>query len=82
MSRGDNGTGTVGTVREDDDEGELELAAVERIETQQHKTTSRVSELGALERHAFIDKLLKKIEEDNHRLLLKQRQRIDRSFLI
>ena len=69
------------TVGEDDDEGELELAAIERIEAQQNTTTERVSKLGALERHAFIDRLLKKIEEDNHRLLLKQRQRIDRSFL-
>lgn len=79
MSRRDV-TDTVGTVGEDDDEGELELAAIERIEAQQN-TTERVSKLGALERHAFIDRLLKKIEEDNHRLLLKQRQRIDRSFL-
>ncbi|KAL1827281.1 hypothetical protein ACET3Z_005693 [Daucus carota] len=76
MSRRDV-TDTVGTVGEDDDEGELELAAIERIEAQQN-TTERVSKLGALERHAFIDRLLKKIEEDNHRLLLKQRQRIDR----
>lgn len=82
MSRRDNVTDTVGTGREDDDEGELELAAIERIENQQHKTSDRVSKLGAVERHAFIDKLLKKIEEDNHRLLLKQRQRIERSFLI
>ncbi|KAK1356757.1 pleiotropic drug resistance protein 3-like [Heracleum sosnowskyi] len=78
MSTRDNVTDTGGAVREDDDEGELELAAIERIEAQQLKTTDRVSKLGAAERHAFIDKLLKKIEEDNHRLLLKQRQRIDR----
>lgn len=32
----------------------------------------------AVERRAFIDKLLKKIEEDNQSLLLKQRRRIDR----
>ncbi|KAL8089213.1 hypothetical protein AgCh_038848 [Apium graveolens] len=82
MLRRDNVTDTIGTVREDDDEGELELAAIERIETQQHKTTNLVSKLGALERHALIDKLLKKIEEDNHRLLLKQRQRIDRMTLL
>ncbi|KAL8148004.1 hypothetical protein AgCh_005367 [Apium graveolens] len=48
--------------------------AIERMETQQHKTTNRVSKLGALERHELIDKLLKKIEEDNHRLLVKQRE--------
>lgn len=82
MSGRDNVTDTVGTVREDDDEGELELAAIERIEAQQQKTTTQVSKLGAAERHAFIDKLLKKIEEDNLRLLLKQRQRIDRFLLI
>nr|XP_017250971.1 PREDICTED: pleiotropic drug resistance protein 3-like [Daucus carota subsp. sativus] len=32
----------------------------------------------AQERRAFIDKLLKKIEEDNYKLLLKQRERMDR----
>lgn len=36
----------------------------------------------AQERRAFIDKLLKKIEEDNYKLLLKQRERMDRYLYI
>lgn len=91
---------------EDDDEDELQWAAVERIQKErQYKTLdlehdrnensvdgSKVESeerkkvkirhpttlKSAQERHAFIDKLLKKIEEDNHKLLLKQRERIDR----
>lgn len=92
--------------QDDDDEDELQWAAVERVqkETQYRRTLdlahdrtensvdrSKDSAHGkqvkiqhpatlksAQERHAFIDKLLKKIEEDNRKLLLKQRERIDR----
>lgn len=97
----------VGSFRKHDEEDELELAAIERLQAQGYLGTSapfdhqdnftnvgkkeeeagntvkidHVVKLGALERHAFIDKLLKKIEEDNQRLLLNQRQRIDRSLL-
>ena len=45
-----------------------------------------VTKLGAVEKHMFIDELLKEIEEDNLRLLEKQKERIDRckhsSFLL
>ena len=45
-----------------------------------------VTKLGAVEKHMFIDELLKEIEEDNLRLLKKQKERIDRykhsSFLL
>ncbi|KAK1384996.1 hypothetical protein POM88_022731 [Heracleum sosnowskyi] len=37
-----------------------------------------VPKLGVLERRALIDKLLNKIEEDNHKLLLKQKRRLER----
>ncbi|XP_052192050.1 pleiotropic drug resistance protein 3-like [Diospyros lotus] len=37
-----------------------------------------VTKLGALERHAFIEKLIKHIQHDNLRLLQKLRKRIDR----
>ncbi|KAJ0110603.1 hypothetical protein Patl1_00802 [Pistacia atlantica] len=43
------------------------------------KTMIDVSKLGDLERHVFIDKLLMKIEEDNHRLLQKLKERIENS---
>uniref|UniRef100_A0A7N2N435 Uncharacterized protein n=2 Tax=Quercus lobata TaxID=97700 RepID=A0A7N2N435_QUELO len=36
-----------------------------------------VTKLGAVEKHMFIDELLKEIEEDNLRLLEKQKERID-----
>lgn len=45
-----------------------------------------VTKLGAVEKHMFIDELLKEIEEDNLRLLKKQKERMDRykhsSFLL
>lgn len=44
----------------------------------QHPTTLK----SAQERHAFINKLLKKIKEDNRNLLLKQRERIQRHLFI
>lgn len=87
--------------REQEDENELQLAAIERLPTYKQHTTALFDQdnlinnskedeetrktvkidapkLGALERHVFINKLLKKIEEDNYRLLFKQRERIDR----
>lgn len=42
------------------------------------KTVIDVSKLGAAERHFFVEKLLKEIEEDNLRLLKKQKERIGR----
>ncbi|KAL1833025.1 hypothetical protein ACET3Z_002676 [Daucus carota] len=41
-------------------------------------TNLDVPKLGVPERRALIDKLLEKIEEDNHKLLLKQRRRLER----
>lgn len=93
--------------RKQDEEDELELAAIEGLQAQGHLGTSvpfdhqqnftnvckkdeetgktrnsdHYKKLGAIERHAFIDRLLKKIEEDNYRLLLNQKKRIDRSIL-
>lgn len=92
-------------IREEDDEYELQLAAMERVPAYNQTTTSffdrdnyvktttedqengnmmkfDVPGLGVIERHAFIDKLLKKIEEDNYKLLLKQKRRLERSVLI
>lgn len=37
-----------------------------------------VTKLGALERHVFIEKIIKHIEKDNLLLLQKQRERIER----
>ncbi|KAG2694531.1 hypothetical protein I3760_08G149600 [Carya illinoinensis] len=37
-----------------------------------------VTKLGAIERHVFVEKLIKQIENDNHRLLQKIRNRIDK----
>ncbi|XP_072994199.1 pleiotropic drug resistance protein 3-like isoform X2 [Typha latifolia] len=45
---------------------------------QEEKEATEVTKLGALERHTFIEKLIKHIEHDNLRLLQKQRERIDR----
>ncbi|KAI7983859.1 hypothetical protein LOK49_LG15G00035 [Camellia lanceoleosa] len=42
------------------------------------KSVVDVTKLGDLERHVFIENLLKKIEDNNHRLLEKLRGRIDR----
>ncbi|XP_048433500.1 pleiotropic drug resistance protein 3-like isoform X1 [Pyrus x bretschneideri] len=85
-----------------DDEVELQWAAIERLPTFERLTTSLfdcrrsnadqhadeqgkrvidVTKLGALERRVFIDKLLKEIEADNHRLLHKLKERIDRAGL-
>ncbi|XVF22005.1 hypothetical protein REPUB_Repub12eG0137200 [Reevesia pubescens] len=86
---------------EDDDEVELQWAAIERLPTFERLRTSLfdqkllnngkedeggrnkvemidVTELGALERRVFIEKLITKIEEDNLQLLKKLKQRIDR----
>jgi len=73
--------------REDDDEYELQWAAIERLSTiervrksvlESNKKVVDVTKLGALERRLLIEKLIKHIENDNLRLLQKQRERIDR----
>lgn len=42
------------------------------------KNVTDVTKLGAVEKHLFIEKLIKHIEHDNLRLLQKLRDRIDR----
>ncbi|XP_074347455.1 pleiotropic drug resistance protein 3-like [Apium graveolens] len=90
-----------GLIREQDDEYELQLAAMERVPAYNQTTTSPfdpgnyvntttedqengnmmkvdIPKLGVLERRALIDRLLNKIEEDHHKLLLKQKRRLER----
>lgn len=75
-----------------DDETELQWAAIQRLPTFERLTDEQdnngggtitkrvvdVTKLGALERHVFIEKLVKDIEGYNRRLLQKLKQRIDR----
>ncbi|KAK6937217.1 Plant PDR ABC transporter associated, partial [Dillenia turbinata] len=89
------------SVEDNDDELQLQWAAIERLPTYERIRTSLfhhqnpidgkedkqkrvtdVTKLRALERHVFIDKLLKQIEEDNKQLLQKQRERTDRVGLV
>jgi hypothetical protein len=53
----------------DDDENELDGEGKQVVD---------VTKLGAMEKHLFIDKLIKHIENDNLRLLRKIRNRIDK----
>ncbi|CAK9145272.1 unnamed protein product [Ilex paraguariensis] len=83
--------------RQNEDEVELQWAAIERLPTykrlrlslfdhtnlhgsnkEEGKAVIDVTKLGALERHVFIEKLLNKIEKDNHRLFQKVKERMDR----
>ncbi|KAL6136417.1 hypothetical protein ACLB2K_061712 [Fragaria x ananassa] len=91
--------------KNEDDEVELQWAAIDRLPTFERIRTSLfdyskdenkedeasnkskmvpidVSKLGLPERHVVIEKLIKEIEEDNHRLLQKLRERIDRMTLL
>jgi hypothetical protein len=83
---------------DDDDEFELQWAAIERLPTFERLRTSLfnqntsevddkelnkrgvvdVTRLGPIEKRMFIDSLIKHIENDNLRLLQKQRERIDK----
>ena len=61
------------------------LTAFERLRTslfdkgdEKGKRVIDVTKLGALERHIFIEKLIKNIEDDNLRLLRKIRKRINK----
>uniref|UniRef100_A0A6N2MYY0 ABC transporter domain-containing protein n=1 Tax=Salix viminalis TaxID=40686 RepID=A0A6N2MYY0_SALVM len=80
-------------VKENEDEIELQWAAIERLPTfrrlrlslfdekeedEEGKRVVDVTKLEALERHVFIDKLINRIEEDNCRLLNKLKERIDK----
>jgi hypothetical protein len=78
----------------DADQYALQWAAIERLPTlsslfdkddddaggtdNRGKQVIDVTKLGALERHVFIEKLIKHIENDNLRLLRKIRNRIDK----
>ncbi|KAI6672615.1 hypothetical protein NL676_000521 [Syzygium grande] len=71
--------------RREDDELELQWAAIKRLPTFRRLRTSvldrkvvDVAKLGDSERRVFVDGLLSKIEEDNLRLLQKLRQRLQR----
>ncbi|XP_039134302.1 pleiotropic drug resistance protein 3-like [Dioscorea cayenensis subsp. rotundata] len=82
---------------ENDDEKELQWAAIERLPTFRRLRTSLfdyesgngngkgkgkrlidVTKFGAAERRLFIESLIKHIENDNLKLLQKQKERIDR----
>lgn len=54
------------------------LSSSSRRELEGHKKVVDVTKLGGHERHLFIEKLIKHIENDNLRLLQKLRQRIER----
>ncbi|KAM7276599.1 hypothetical protein ACFE04_018465 [Oxalis oulophora] len=79
---------------DNEDEIELQYwAALERLPTyekvktslfdhnngdEQKKMVVDVTTLGAVERHLFVEKLITHIEEDNRKLLMKIKERIDR----
>ncbi|KAK3404527.1 hypothetical protein EUGRSUZ_K00830 [Eucalyptus grandis] len=71
--------------RREDDELELQWAAIERLPTYRRLRTAvlghevvDVAKLGDSERRLFVDGLLKAVEEDNLRLLQKLRKRVQR----
>ncbi|ERN15919.1 hypothetical protein AMTR_s00039p00224920 [Amborella trichopoda] len=75
--------------RREEEDIELQWAAIERLSSYDRlkwtvydfsdgKRVVDVTRLGALEKHVFIEKMIKHIEEDNHMLLKKFRERIDR----
>lgn len=55
------------------------IDAIDGDGEKREKRATDVTKLGALERRLFIENLIKHIENDNLRLLQKQRERIDRS---
>ncbi|XP_039163716.1 pleiotropic drug resistance protein 3 [Eucalyptus grandis] len=70
---------------QEDDELELQWAAIERLPTYQRlraavlgRKVVDVAKLGDSERRVFVDGLLKAVEEDNLRLLQKLRERVQR----
>jgi hypothetical protein len=86
---------SLSSLEENEDEIELQWAAIERLPTfrrlrlslfdkkedgegEEGKRVVDVTKLEALERHVFVDKLIKKIEEDNCRLLSKFKERMDK----
>ncbi|GLT58448.1 hypothetical protein SLA2020_313390 [Shorea laevis] len=65
------------SIAEEDDNLQLHIEGNTREETEGKRVTD-VTKLGAAERHLFIEKLIKHIENDNLRLLHKIRERTDR----
>ncbi|GLT42700.1 hypothetical protein SLA2020_166860 [Shorea laevis] len=80
-------------MKEDNDEVELQWAAIERLPTFRQIRSSLfpkdgkeeremevidVTKLGAPERHVFIERLITRVEEDNLRLLKKLKERMER----
>lgn len=76
---------------DEDDEIDLQWAAIERLPTwdrlrsslfdeqgQEQKVVVDVRKIGAIQRRLLIDKLIQHIETDNRLLLRKLRERIDR----
>nr|TKR70971.1 pleiotropic drug resistance protein 3-like [Populus alba] len=87
---------SLSSLEENEDEMELQWAAIERLPTfrrlrlslfdrkedgegEEGRRVVDVTKLEALERHVFVDKLIKKIEEDNCRLLSKFKERIEKN---
>ncbi|MCI19650.1 pleiotropic drug resistance protein 1-like, partial [Trifolium medium] len=77
--------------RRDDDEQELQWAAIEKLPTYLRMTRGILNEaqgeqpveidinkLGPLQRKNLVERLVKISEQDNEKFLLKLRQRIDR----
>ncbi|KAL4190565.1 hypothetical protein AMTRI_Chr07g25310 [Amborella trichopoda] len=75
--------------RRDEEEIELQWAAIERLpscdrlkwtvfDTNDGKRAADVTRLGALEKHVFVERMIKHVEEDNQRLLKNFRERVDR----
>ncbi|KAL3714545.1 hypothetical protein ACJRO7_006460 [Eucalyptus globulus] len=71
--------------REDDDELELQWAAIERLLTSRRlwaavlsREVADLAKLSGSERRVFVEGLLKTVEEDNLRLLQKLRRRVQR----
>ena len=80
-----------GSVASEEDEKELEWAAIERLPTMRRLRMSvieddedgqnrvvDVAKLGPVEKRVFIHKLINHVQTDNARLLLKMKQRMDK----
>lgn len=80
-----------GSVASEEDEKELEWAAIERLPTMRrlrmsvieddedgHSKVVDVTKLGPVEKRVFIHKLINHVHTDNARLLLKMKQRMDK----
>lgn len=90
---GDEGESIEDYHGDDDDELQLQWAAIERLPTIKRLRLSifkhpdseqgdmrvvDVTQLDAVERRLFIENLVKNVEKDNHMLLKKMRERIQR----